>query len=333
MNTKPRPDVTRQDVENAIKQIRAGGENPTVKRIRAITGGSDATINRFKNEIEAEETLPTDSPEAVQAFRALWEKGVQAGADRLSKELGELKEDYGSTLDENERLVAQIRSAEAQVEKFQEQRDDMQSQLAKAQAEATQARANSESDARRLAEALAQLNSLREHFASEGARLRSEVSEANTKAHRMEVQAAGILAESEQLKTRLTAAEERNRHLEEQGARLESQVREENAKLAEVRTTNNEMVLKLTEAENRLADAQNRYQEEVPQLRGKLDNAIAKWHETELHLAHLKGQLELVKPKSPSNENAPKPAVRKSKSAKANNEKFVNGVPSQKVDC
>jgi chromosome segregation ATPase len=300
MTITPRPDITRQDVENAMQAIRAEGKTPTVVQIRLRIGGSDTTIARFKREIAAVEAPPTDSPEALGAFRTVWEKAIQAGAAQRSKELEELREDYNATLADNERLEGQIKTTESRLEKLREQQEVLQSQLAAALTEATQARANGESDARRLAEVLAQLNALREQFAADEERLRAELSEANAKVHEMEVRAAGVTAENDHLKARLAAAEERNARLEGQNTRLEARVQADNAKLADTRAANSELAVKLADAESRSADVQKRYHEELPPLREKLDAAVARCHETELHLARIKGQLDPAKTESPA---------------------------------
>jgi chromosome segregation ATPase len=330
MNNKPRPDLKRQDVEDAIKKLRSDGKDPTIGLIEAITGGSRTTITRFKHQIEADELPPTDSPEALTAFRSLWDTALKIGADQRTKELGELRKDFDDILAENERLEVENSTAEARLEKLREQQTDMQEQLTAAHAEATQARANCEIDARRLAEVLAQINLLREQVAAEEARLRDELSQANAKVHEMEVRAAGITTENNQLKARLAAVEERNARLEEQNNRLETQVRADNVKLADARAANSELAVKLANAEIRASESQKRYHEKLPPLREKLDAAVAKCHETELHLARLKGQLDLVKLKSPTliqptandsepseDQTSPKTAVPKLGKAKA----------------
>ena len=84
---KANPPITREEVEAAMSRIKAEGERPSVRRIRNITGGSDSTINRLKNEIEAEKAPPVDSEDALQAFRVVWTKAVMVGAAQQAQSL------------------------------------------------------------------------------------------------------------------------------------------------------------------------------------------------------------------------------------------------------
>ena len=43
--------VTKSDVLNAIEQLEANDQKPTNANILAITGGSNATVNKYRSEI------------------------------------------------------------------------------------------------------------------------------------------------------------------------------------------------------------------------------------------------------------------------------------------
>ena len=46
--------VTKNDVLNAIEQLESNDQNPTNANILAITGGSNATIQKYRSEIMQE---------------------------------------------------------------------------------------------------------------------------------------------------------------------------------------------------------------------------------------------------------------------------------------
>ncbi|MEI7957576.1 MAG: DNA-binding protein [Verrucomicrobiota bacterium] len=287
---KANPPITREQVEAAMSRIQAEGERPSVRRIRNLTGGSDSTINRLKNEIEAEKAPPVDSEDALQAFRGVWTKALMVGAAQQAQALDDLRADYQSALDENERLEGRVTAAQMQSEKQEKENTDLRSQLVETMARETQSRANCESDARALAEALARLNALQERFAAESAQWHAQQEEATEKLHAAEIRGAGILSESERIRVELVAAESRYRQSEEQRNQMEVHLQSISTQLAEARTTNSELAHKLSDANARLSDVQGRYQEELPALRKQLATAVAKCHHTELQLARLHGR-------------------------------------------
>ena len=287
---KANPPITREEVEAAMSRIQAEGETPSVRRIRNITGGSDSTINRLKNEIEAEKAPPVDSEDALQAFRVVWTKAVMVGAAQQAQSLDELREDYKSALDENERMEGRVTAAQMQSEKQEKENTDLRSQLVKTMARETQARANCESDARALAEALTRLNALQERFAAESAQWHAQQAEATEKLHAAEIRGAGILSESERIRVELVATDSRYRQSEEQRNQMDVHLQSISTQLAEAQTTNIELAHKLADANARLSDVQGRYQEELPALRKQLATAASKCHHTELQLARLHGR-------------------------------------------
>ncbi len=221
-------DLTREDVETTMANIRADGKNPSVARIRSIIGGSDSTIARFKREIEADTALPKFSEEAQQAFRVVWDKGVAHGAAQSAQALDEIRQDYDSVLEENERLEGQLAAAEMRQEKHQKQYEDLLSRLSIAQAQATEARANSEAGARQLAEALARLSELHDSFAAEGAQLRVQLADMTDKVHALELHEAGLVSENERAKAHLTTTEDQRNQLEAQFQTARDQLVEAN---------------------------------------------------------------------------------------------------------
>ncbi len=287
---KATPPITREQVEAAMSRIQAEGERPSVRRIRNLTGGSDSTINRLKNEIQADKAPPVDSDEALQAFRGVWTKALMVGAAQQAQALDDLQADYQSALDENERMEGRVTAAQMQSEKQEKENTDLRSQLVETMARETQARANCESDARALAEALARLNALQERFAAESAQWHAQQAEAAEKLHSAEIRGVGILSENEHLRGELAAAEERVRQSEEQCIQGDARLQVVSTQFAEAQTTSVELAHKLADANSRLSDVQGRYQEELPALRKQLATAVAKCHHTELQLARLHGR-------------------------------------------
>ena len=286
---KANPPITREEVEAAMSRIQAEGEYPSVRKIRNIIGGSDSTVLRLKNKIEAEKAPPVDSEDALQAFRGVWTKALMVGAAQQAQVLDELRGDYQSALDENERMEGRVTAAEMKSEKQEKENTDLRSQLVETMARETQARANCESDARALAEALARLNALQERFAAESAQWHAQQAEATEKLHAAEIRGAGILSESERIRVELVAAESRYRQSEEQRNQMDVHLQSISTQLAEARTTNSELAHKLSDANARLSDVQGCYKQELPALRKELATALAKCHHTELHLARLQG--------------------------------------------
>lgn len=287
-----KPDVTRQDVESAMEKLLAQGIYPSVAKILNITGGSASTVNRLKREIQADQTPPLDSREAMEAFRGVWAKALQAGVDQGAKALEELEQDYSSVLEENERLEGRLVAAESRIEKYMQQREELQSQVAAAQAQATDARRNSESDARRLAETLARLSALQDRHATECAQLRAQWEEASEKLRAADIRTAALLSEKESMKSQLTMMESARSQGEEKRIQLEAQLDASCVQLADARATNTELSHKLAETTSRLSDLRERYDEEVPGLRTQLAASVASCHTTELELARLRGHLD-----------------------------------------
>ena len=284
------PPITREEVEAAMSRIQAQGKTPSVRKIRNIIGGSDGTINRLKNKIEAEKAPPVDSEDALQAFRGVWTKALMVGAAQQAQVLDELRLDYQSALDENERMEGRVTAAEMKSEKQEKENTDLRSQLVETMARETQARANCESDARALAEALARLNALQERFAAEIANWHAQIAEAAAKLHSAEIRGAGILSENERLRVELATVEARCLKSEEQRNQVDTHLQTISNQLAEAQTTNIKLAHKLTDANARLSDVQGRYNEELPALRKELRTAVAKCHHTELQLAKRQGR-------------------------------------------
>jgi len=275
-----------------MEKIRGEGEYPSVKKIGLITGGSDTTIARLKQEIAADQAPPSDSHEALEAFRPLWAKVKQICAAQHAQTLDEMKQDYDSALAENERMDGQVIAAEARLEKLREQHDELQSRVTAAQLQSTQARANSESDARQLAETLARLSTLQERFTTEGHQMQAQLAQATEMLHTSEIQLAGTRSESERMKDEVTKLDSRCRQLDDHRTQLEAQLQKNATELGEARTNNGVLSNKLTDASARFVDLQRRYNEELPALRSNLESAMAKCHATEVQLAMLQGQLK-----------------------------------------
>ena len=177
--------LTQSDVAKAISDLVAQGKKPTMAAIHAAVGGkgSMSTLHRIKTEIDAMvQTQPaTDSPEAQQAFRTVWNLAVDQGRKQNEAIVAEMRDDIRTLAVENERQEGdaslwQNRAAELEKSQVRAETDRQEAQSALCEASGQAARA------------LQQLADAQADHASQTRKLQADLDEALRKAHDLELE-------------------------------------------------------------------------------------------------------------------------------------------------
>ena len=177
--------LTQSDVAKAISDLVAQGKKPTMAAIYAAVGGkgSMSTLHRIKADIDAmAQTQPaTDSPEAQQAFRTVWNLAVDQGRRQNEAIVAELRDNVRALAVENERQEGdaslwQNRAAELEKSQVRAEADRQAAQSALCEASGQAARA------------LQQLADAQADHASQTRKLQADLDEALRKAHDLELE-------------------------------------------------------------------------------------------------------------------------------------------------
>jgi hypothetical protein len=177
--------LTQSDVAKAISDLVAQGKKPTMAAIHAAVGGkgSMSTLHRIKADIDAmAQTQPaTDSPEAQQAFRTVWNLAVDQGRKQNEAIIAELRDNIRALAVENERqegdaTLWQNRAVELEKSQARAEADRQAAQSALCEASAQSARA------------LQQLADAQADHASQTSKLQANLDEALRKAHGLELE-------------------------------------------------------------------------------------------------------------------------------------------------
>ena len=177
--------LTQSDVAKAISELVTQGKKPTMAAIHAAVGrkGSLSTLHRIKADIDAmAQTQPaTDSPEAQQAFRTVWNLAVDQGRKQNEAIIAELRDNIRALAVENERqegdaTLWQNRAVELEKSQARAEADRQAAQSALCEASAQSARA------------LQQLADAQADHASQTSKLQANLDEALRKAHGLELE-------------------------------------------------------------------------------------------------------------------------------------------------
>jgi flagellar biosynthesis regulator FlaF len=154
--------------------------------------GSMSTLVRLKGEFEAEAQRLADSPDALQAFREVWDSAKAEGRKEQEQAVAELRENLQSLAAENERLegmaaVAQKRATDFESQKF---KAETELQLLRVSAERDLSRATStmRDAGLQAAKALQELADARGAHATQVTTLQTELTVARRNAHEFELQ-------------------------------------------------------------------------------------------------------------------------------------------------
>lgn len=186
--------ITKDDVAKAISALNSAGKRPTLAAIHAVLGhrGSMSTLVRLKAELDSETLQPSDSPEALEAFRKVWRLGRDEGRKEQEHTQAELRENLRALAEENERLEGiavadRTRAADLELAKRKAEAELAQLRSATdhdlSQATVTISEAGS-----RAAKALQELADARGAYAARFAELQAELTSAHESAHNFELQ-------------------------------------------------------------------------------------------------------------------------------------------------
>jgi chromosome segregation ATPase len=186
--------ITKEEVGNAIAQLVGQGKKSTLVALHAALDnrGSMSTLVRLKGEFEAETQRLADSPEALEAFRKVWDLARAEGRKEQEQALAELRDNLQSLAAENERL-------EGTAAACQKRAVDLDAAKSKAESEMQLARVNAERELNRAtstmrdagiqaAKALQDLADARAAHATQVAALQADLTEAQHNAHEFELQ-------------------------------------------------------------------------------------------------------------------------------------------------
>lgn len=136
-----KPVITKRDVTTAMAQLVGQGKKPTLIALHAALDhkGSMSTLVRLKAEIDAEALRSTDSPDALHAFREVWDLARAEGRKEQEHALAEVRESLQALASENELLDGAAGAA-------QRRASDLEAAKSEAEAELDRLRISAEHD-------------------------------------------------------------------------------------------------------------------------------------------------------------------------------------------
>src|ERR1700728_999317 len=116
--------ITKEQVVNAMSQLVGQVKKPTLVALHAAMDnrGSMSTLVRLKGEIDADAQRLADSPDALEAFREVWELARAEGHKEQEQEIIELRHNLQSLAADNERLEGVAAAAQKRTTDFEAQK-------------------------------------------------------------------------------------------------------------------------------------------------------------------------------------------------------------------
>jgi len=125
--------ITKELVEKAIADLKAGGKKITLTTLHAALGnrGSMTTLLQIKAELKAAAQPVADSDEGLKTFREVWALAKEEGRKLQEAVIADLQEDIKSFSLENERLEGVATAAETRADEAIQAKLDAEAALAK----------------------------------------------------------------------------------------------------------------------------------------------------------------------------------------------------------
>ncbi len=186
--------LTKEEVGNAIGQLVSQGKKPTLVALHAALDnkGSMSTLVRLKAELEADTHRPSDSPDALETFREVWELARTEGRKGQEQALAELRESLNALAAENERLEGKAAGLQKRAADLETAKSDAEAELNRlrmsAEHDLSQATATIGEAGSQAAKALQELAEARGAYATRFAELQQQLTSACQKAHDFELQ-------------------------------------------------------------------------------------------------------------------------------------------------
>jgi hypothetical protein len=185
--------ITKEEVGNTIAQLVGQGKKPTLIALHAALDnrGSMSTLVRLKGEIEAEAQRPTDSPDALEAFRELWDIARNEGRRDQEQALIELRDNLQSLAAENERLEGMAAAAQKRANDFEAAKFKAETELGllriSVERDLTRATSTMRDAGLQAAKALQELADTRGAHATQVTALQADLTAAQRNAHEFEL--------------------------------------------------------------------------------------------------------------------------------------------------
>ncbi|HZR19805.1 MAG TPA: DNA-binding protein [Verrucomicrobiae bacterium] len=186
--------ITKEDVSSAMNDLNAQGKKPTLVAIHAVLNhrGSMSTLVRLKGEIDAEAQRPTDSAEALEAFREVWDLARNEERKEQEGAASDLRQSLQALAAENERLEGTATAAQKRAKELEEAKltaeADLQLLSTSAERDLSRATSTIRDAGLQAAKALQDLADARGAHATQMAALQSDLTTAQRTAHEFELQ-------------------------------------------------------------------------------------------------------------------------------------------------
>jgi flagellar biosynthesis regulator FlaF len=186
--------ITKEEVGNAISQLVGQGKKVTLITLHAALDnrGSMSTLVRLKGEIDSEAQRLADSPDALEAFREVWDLARVEGRKEQEQAVAELRENLQSLAAENERLEGTAAVAQKRATDFEGQKVKAETELGllriSAERDLSRAASTMRDAGLQAAKALQELADTRGAHATQVSTLQTELRTAQRNAHEFELQ-------------------------------------------------------------------------------------------------------------------------------------------------
>jgi len=159
--------ISKEDVRTARDALLAKGKPAGPRTIYNHLGrGSLTTVTRLLREVETDTPKPENQPELQEAFRKFWTIATDAGREQADAQIKELNETQLGLMEENDRLQAELFSAQERTGELEKLHSGLTQNLQNAWEAAEKARAVSESHAGKFADALERMERAQTGYAS-----------------------------------------------------------------------------------------------------------------------------------------------------------------------
>jgi len=208
--------ITKEEVGNAITQLVGQGKKVTLIALHAALDnrGSMSTLVRLKGEIDAEAQRLADSPDALEAFREVWDIARAEGRKEQEHAVAELRDNLQSLAAENERLEGMAAVAQKRATDFEGQKFKAETELGllriSAERDLSRAASTMRDAGLQAAKALQELADTRGAHATQVTALQADLTAAQRNAHEFELRLvrANALLEAKGLSTEKSALSE-----------------------------------------------------------------------------------------------------------------------------
>jgi chromosome segregation ATPase len=252
--------VTVEEVKSAIANLRGRNESPTIDKLRREIGrGSLTTLLRFRNEIlEPEVAEPAADPEAMNAFRQIWQSALEIGRKSEADKTAEARGEVEALSLEAERLENECSLMENQLGETRQALNHALEDATTARQEAKEARGTLSSEQAKATQFEREKSDLFQQIADLQRMLSDERSQASKLAGKLEMMESQVIPQIAEARLSLNHALEDATTARQEAKEARAAVAIEQAKAAESEREKADLFRQIADLQRLLGDEKAR---------------------------------------------------------------------------